>query len=336
MKTAFSKLLSKSANVDVGGLSKLKRPLYEFESLYCRRVDNYEFSPDHNMGIMIDDGFVSWRNKKNDTRKIVINETEVLEELSEIKKSYAYPYGQKEKVMTLSRSSALMDSSLKVGKQRISGRKHDDADACILAPWGHGSNIQTSLLPRSLQQMVKSIASSGFYDVSEASLRHACVEFSNDYMFKQDLLTFPAEDGEKVFIITLASDAVVTLSPDQTLYSRMILEHPETYREPIRTVPLPDSIRPIRTSQEHISVYSWTDADIDLRLVRGSLLCLHGDARYQWKHGIRNGVEGLEEPQIGICDWIASMNVLSKRNESKVSIILGFDASNQSNKAAKV
>lgn len=203
---------------------------------------------------------------------------------------------------------------------RVTGRPEGKDQ--IRAPWGYGDNFNLTLLKSSapsLFELASRLCSlSNEYPMKISNLRDITINYRFNGMFKLDPHIDPLMDGENVFILGLKSDTVLTLTPDLS-QAASIFSGRKT-----RTTPLK-----IRTTEEAISTYSWTDADIDILMRKGSLLHLWGDARFMWKHAIRTGVvarveqEGVR-PKDEICDWFGDFNTLVPREKERISVILAF------------
>uniref|UniRef100_A0A7S1KF66 Uncharacterized protein n=1 Tax=Vitrella brassicaformis TaxID=1169539 RepID=A0A7S1KF66_9ALVE len=118
--------------------------------------------------------------------------------------------------------------------------------------------------------------------------------------FKLDAHVDPMTDGPHVFILGLLSGTVITFSP----------------------VDCPTGVR---KNPAQIARSSWTDSDIDCLFRLRSLVSFSGDARYNLNHGIRAGVEVLQENgEPLVCDWWGRLENLLPRREERLSIVFAF------------
>lgn len=105
-------------------------------------------------------------------------------------------------------------------------------------------------------------------------MRDVTIDARDEGYFLVDPHIHPKEDGATVFMVTLESDTVVTLTPK---------EQSRTQKFP-RRKQLMDVLRK-----------SFTPQDLDVLHKRGDLLCLSDDARYEFDWAIRQGVDASRE-----------------------------------------
>ena len=97
-------------------------------------------------------------------------------------------------------------------------------------------------------------------------LRDVTIDYRESGYFRLDPTVHPQEDGVTVFLLTLESDGVMTLVPDEKKMHRI-------------------------SDIEQISNNSWTLEDMDILHKRGDLVCLTEKARHELSYGIRQGID---------------------------------------------
>ncbi len=196
------------------------------------------------------------------------------------------------------------------------------------ASWGYGANFNLSLVPPQLSALIDKIEGHKYYKIRKGSCRHICVDYYDNSMFREDPGITDANAGGNIFVLSLLSDSVLTLSPDIEGYTKFLSEYPHRYRLPISnlsTMSNTGRTPAIRKDMREVALRSWTDADLDIWARRGHLLHLCDAARNSWKLGIRMGVEGTVEPYIGVCDWLGSVTSLKPRGKRRIQVTLGFE-----------
>jgi len=195
-----------------------------------------------------------------------------------------------------------------------------------LAPWGYGDDFQVDQVPPALRKVLESIQDSPHFCVGKP--RDITINRREKSFYRLDPHIDPAKDGGNVFILSLLSGTVMTLTPT----SRTM--HPDQHKA---------------MDTRKVAEVSWLpgkDIDVDLPVL--SLLHLSGDARYTWCHGIRPGVtqsqisdfnlggvmsdemEGVDQEAVRtleglpLWDWWGSMKNLRRRGPERVSIIFAF------------
>jgi hypothetical protein len=195
-----------------------------------------------------------------------------------------------------------------VNVTRVTGRY--EGQGAGAATWGYGDSFKVEALPTALQRVAARIQSHP--DFRLGPLRDVTINRRQHGYFRLDPHVDPLGDGENVFVLGLASDTVLTLSPVG--------------------VPLERDPRAIETR-------SWSSSDIDCLLQRRSLLHLCGPARNLWTHGTRQGVppeapgvmtEARPRSQSGaaaaplLSDWFGTPDTLVPREPERLSIVFAF------------
>lgn len=223
---------------------------------------------------------------------------------------------------------------------RVTGRPETDNQ--VRAPWGYGDNFSVDSL-RANSQALFSVAEKITHhfnadreSVDMRGLRDVTINYRYNSMFKLDPHIDPSDDGGSVFILSLKSDVVFTLTPDlsqlPSIFSEAQIQRMKDLGTPLR----------VRTSAEAVALHSWTDADVDIWLQPLSLLRISGPSRWQWRHAIRTGVlatlpvdEGMEgwkqekqeekekEKEV-VCDWWGDLSALLPRADQRISVIFAF------------
>lgn len=269
---------------------------------FLKKVNGKPMVDSINPGIHVIDDFIS--NSE---------ELELLNETSELKKHFAFEGGSQ--IVSVDGR----DKKISIDVFRVTGRP--EVDGQKIAPWGYGDNFNIDLVPPVLRKLISKIGDTPHFaetdDVASSSkLRDITINFRSNAMFKMDPHIDPSEDGSHILHIGLGSDVVFTLTPDTSQLKKYA--KPEGTKYDIK-LPLN-----IRTVQSAIDTRSWTSEDIDALMKRKSLLYICGDARYEWKHAIRSGVD-VGAPVNGICDWWGDINdSLVRRDNERVSIVLGY------------
>ncbi|TFJ84848.1 hypothetical protein NSK_003880 [Nannochloropsis salina CCMP1776] len=211
-----------------------------------------------------------------------------------------------------------------INMQRVTGRFEDEAQK--LAPWGYGDDFQVDQVPPALRKVLESIQDSPHFCVGKP--RDITINRREKSFYRLDPHIDPSKDGGNVFILSLLSGTVMTLTPT----SRTM--HPDQHKA---------------MDTRKVAEVSWLPGkDIDVDLPVQSLLHLSGDARYTWCHGIRPGVtqsqisdfnlggvmsdemEGVDQEAVRtleglpLWDWWGSMKNLRRRGPERVSIIFAF------------
>lgn len=184
------------------------------------------------------------------------------------------------------------------------------------APWGYAVNFREDLVPDVIREVVDKIrvvssspTTSALW--KEKSLRDITINYRVNSMFKLDPHVDPEEDGTNIFVMGLRSDVVFTLSPTIELLRKEMAKHR-------------DFEGSMRTNPTAIALRSWTDADLDILLKRRGMVHMFGDARKEWRHCIRTGLE-VGEPINGVCDWWGSTANLIKRDKERISFVFAFE-----------
>ncbi|ETO19194.1 hypothetical protein RFI_18037 [Reticulomyxa filosa] len=134
----------------------------------------------------------------------------------------------------------------------------------VAAPWGCGNGLNVRQLPSSFQTLISKIKSQSTYSLG--AVRDVTIDFRDHKYFRLFPHKYPMEDGSNLFMLTLDSDVVLTLLPSEKDRHR-------------------------RTEIFDQSLYSFTDADIDVLHRKGDLLCLSDKARLHMELAVRQGVE---------------------------------------------
>ncbi|KXZ49205.1 hypothetical protein GPECTOR_22g795 [Gonium pectorale] len=160
-----------------------------------------------------------------------------------------------------------------VNMLRVTGRPEHTQQR---RPWGYGDELDESTLPPAIKAAADRIRS--LPGLRLGRLRDVTVNYRHSGFLRLDPHVDPAADGENVFILSVDSPAVLTLSPVNwyrlTRWLAMLAFVDER-----------DQIR--RESEAG----SWTSYDLDVLIPPGGLAHLSGDARWKWHHGTRLGVE---------------------------------------------
>ena len=185
------------------------------------------------------------------------------------------------------------NESIEIVPRRVTGRPEFDNTS----PWAYGDDFKTDGVPDVLKTVVDRIK--GRYENFHSGpkvLRDITINFRTKGMFRLDPHVDPLSDGRFVFVLSLDSDVVFTLSPPHSSLHR--------------------------TDVNQISLHSWSDDDIDVLLKRRAIVGITKEARNPWRHGIRTGVD---VPNHGICDWFGSHDVLLKRGNDRTSVVFAFE-----------
>ena len=185
------------------------------------------------------------------------------------------------------------DDSIEIVPRRVTGRPEFNNSS----PWAYGDDFQLDGVPNVLKMVADRIKN--HYEKFHSGpkiLRDITINYRTNGMFRLDPHVDPLSDGRFVFVLSLDSDVVFTLSPP----------HSNLHRSDVK----------------QISLYSWSDNDIDVLLKRRAIVGLAGEARNPWRHGIRTGVD---VPNHGICDWFGSHDVLIKRGNERTSVVFAFE-----------
>ena len=173
------------------------------------------------------------------------------------------------------------NDSIEIVPRRVTGRPEFNNTS----PWAYGDDFKLEGVPDALKTVVDRIKS--HYEKFHSGpkvLRDITINYRTNGMFRLDPHVDPLSDGRFVFVLSLDSDVVFTLSPPHSSLHR--------------------------TDINQISLYSWSDDDIDILLKRRAIVGITNEARNPWRHGIRTGVD---VSNLGICDWFGSHDVLLKR-----------------------
>jgi hypothetical protein len=272
-----------------------------------RKVDGREMVESMNPGIHVFPDFLSDKE-----------EIDLLNEVSELKTIYAFEGGSQ--MVTVQGEK----KQIKISALRVTGRP--EVEEQKIAPWGYGDTFQINNVPTSLKQLIQKITNTEYFNgkITQSALRDITINYRSDGMFKLDPHIDPHDDGSTILHVGLGSDVVFTLTPDLDQLKELAKMYKKNNNSnpPIKyDMRLPMSIR---TVQAAIDTRSWTSEDIDAMFKRKSLLSISGDARYEWKHGIRAGV--VAGPPIdGVCDWWGDIESdVNKRDSERVSIVLGY------------
>lgn len=182
---------------------------------------------------------------------------------------------------------------IEIVPRRVTGRSEFNNTS----PWSYGDEFNLEGVPEALKTIVKRIQS--HYEKFHSGpkiLRDITINYRTNGMFRLDPHVDPLADGRFVFVLSLDSDVVFTLTPPHSN------QH--------------------RTDINQISLHSWSDDDIDVFLKRRAIVGITNEARNPWRHGIRTGVD---VPNQGICDWFGSHDVLLKRGNERTSIVFAFE-----------
>merc|ERR1719461_1935004 len=163
-----------------------------------------------------------------------------------------------------------LDSPTRVNTWRATGRPQGEDDP--IAKWKYGHYFDKSELPKSIQNLIERIQNSPKYAVGKC--RDVVIEQRLDKYFRTDPHIHPSLDAPEVFIITLLSDTVLTLT------------NPHGGER----------------HQEVISRKSFTPADVDVLHRQRASIHLTGAAREQLAMAVRQGVDG----KTGLSDWFGS------------------------------
>lgn len=98
------------------------------------------------------------------------------------------------------------------------------------------------------------------------SVRDVTIDFRDDCYFRSDPYVYPGLDGLNMFLVTLSSDTVLTLTPPKANVHR-------------------------RSIVNQVSDESFTDQDFDILHKRGDLLSLSGRARQELEWSVRQGID---------------------------------------------
>lgn len=233
-------------------------------------------------------------------------ESELLKETAKLKEKYSFVAGEPMKVFKKE-----VDDKKKYNRKDFRDRKNNEDDSIEIvprrvtgrpefnnkSPWQYGDSFNESGVPEVLQKVVDRIKShyERFHSGPKV-LRDITINYREYGMFRLDPHVDPLLDGNFVFVLSLHSDVVFTLTPPQSANHR--------------------------TDIHQISFYSWSDDDIDILLKRKAIVGITKEARNPWRHGIRTG---LEVGKHGICDWFGSHDVLLKRGKDRTSIVFAFE-----------
>lgn len=264
---------------------------------HFKRVDGQNFDETRNPGVTLSNDFIS-----------LLEEEDLLKELLGIKEKYGFQSSNSQFVHSACDSSA----RIKMTADRVTGRS--EMNSQMIAPWSYGDNFESNKIPLKLSELVTKLEMSHNHIIKSKTIRDITIDYRYSSMFKVDPYIDPLQDGGNIFIINLESDLVFTITPDLASVKQ---DYAKTGKVAFK---LPMKIR---SEEAAIAMHSWTDEDIDILLKKRSVLHLHGDARYKWKHAVRMGVQ--VDGTGGICDWFGDLNTLIKRSESRVSIIISFE-----------
>lgn len=197
-----------------------------------------------------------------------------------------------------------------VNMMRITGRPEQEGQRP--PPWGYGDAFDESGLPPRIRALAERIQA--LPGLSLGPLRDVTINWRRLRFYRLDPHLDPVGDGENVFIVSVDSGTVLTLSP-----SRWLALH-KAWDWMRGAVTLEDERELVRRQAEG----SWTGRDIDVRAdARGGVL-LSGDARWKWTHGTRLGVQLPGEP--GLHDWWGRRGNVLRRAEERHSIVFAFAA----------
>ena len=119
------------------------------------------------------------------------------------------------------------------------------------ASWGCGANFKLSLVPPQLSVLIDKIESHKYYKIRKGLCRHICVDYYDSSMFREDPSIADADAGGNIFVLSLLSDSVLTLSPDIEGYTRFLSEYPHRYRLPISNLStMSDKLIQVETSRD--------------------------------------------------------------------------------------
>lgn len=79
-----------------------------------------------------------------------------------------------------------------------------------------------------------------------------------------------------------------------------------------------------RRDPHEVGLRSWSDMDIDVLVQPRTLLHFSGDARYEWQHAIRAGLEVPLGDERVVCDWWGANDYLLRREPRRFSVVLAF------------
>jgi len=181
-----------------------------------------------------------------------------------------------------------LDSETEVKTWRVTGRPGDE-DAPV-AKWNYGHHFDREEVPKSLLRLVERIESSPKYSVG--GIRDLVIEQRRKSYFRVDPHIHPSKDASELFLVTLLSDTVLTLT-EQSGGEKL---------------------------QEVIATQSFLPTDMDIWHPRRSLVHLTGAARDKLAWAIRQGVDGAD----GLADWWGSTRDPKPRNEERISILMAF------------
>lgn len=192
----------------------------------------------------------------------------------------------------------------------------------VAAPWGYGDDFDETKLPLALQRLVARVRS--LPGLQLGPLRDVTINFRRHGFLRLDPHLDPAADGENVFILGLDSDTVLTLCPHN-------LFKLTSWLESAKGALMSDERELTRAHAQQ----SWTAFDIDVLAEKGTLILLHGDARWAWTHGTRAGVQLPLSRGAGavgckavdgrmLYDWWGSMQHLVARGQERTSVVLAF------------
>eukprot|EP00310_Coccolithus_braarudii_P024740 CAMPEP_0183358032 /NCGR_PEP_ID=MMETSP0164_2-20130417/48008_1 /TAXON_ID=221442 /ORGANISM="Coccolithus pelagicus ssp braarudi, Strain PLY182g" /LENGTH=294 /DNA_ID=CAMNT_0025531825 /DNA_START=1 /DNA_END=885 /DNA_ORIENTATION=+ len=243
-----------------------------------------------NPGIRIEPEFVCERSA-----------AELVQEARRVAEQYGYAYDGDTRAHVLGADGNVEHTAELVNNVRVTGRPEKPGEQ-RLPPWGYGDDMVEDALPPAIARLVARVRGCGAFSVG--ALRDVTMNLRAHSYFQLDPHLDPEADGPDVFVLSLLSSAVTTFTPTAEACISLGVER--------------------RSSPHEIGLASWTDADVDALVQPRTLLHFHGDARYEWSHAIRAGVQVPSSGGEMICDWWGQSDYLISRSAERISIVLAF------------
>ncbi|GBF93166.1 hypothetical protein Rsub_05897 [Raphidocelis subcapitata] len=278
-------------------------------SPHLRRVGSGEaVPPADNPGVRVFPGLLSDRDA-----------AELLRELQPLKARHgANLISPAAAAMYRFQQSYLGPAAPPVNMLRITGRP--EMQGQLPPAWGYGDAFDRSKLPPALAALAARIEA--LPGLRLGPLRDVTINCRHHHFYRLDPHLDPALDGENVFIVSVDSGTVLTLCPLRWLKLQRAWEAVRG------ALTLEDERELVRRQAEG----SWTGRDVDVRAdARGGVL-LSGDARWNWTHGTRLGVQLPGRP--GLHDWFGRRDDVVPRGAERHSVVFAFAAGEPDGAAA--